>query len=86
MINKFFSTIFKPGCYGDPNQGNRMFGIPVAEKDSLSYADAFRLDRFLMVLRNLDLVWAVTKGVDVRKNNDNELYYKITIWEDLNVD
>lgn len=60
-----------------------MYALPVVEKEDMSYADCIRSVNLLETLKRLDLLWDVTYKGKRTRENDNELYYKITIWEPI---
>lgn len=84
MIHKKFegATIYKPGIYWNCKV-DMIHGIPIAQKIDLNNADCVRVKDFLDVLVRLDLIWSVSHS-HYKKANDNELYYKILIWKEIN--
>jgi hypothetical protein len=87
-INVSFSgsSLMIPGFYGDPYQKIRMYGIVVGVRDNMSYADAQRTFRLLCTLQRFELFRNATIDSGHRSiENDNELYYRVTIWEKTNV-
>ncbi len=77
------SGLIRPGYYGFPP--GMAYGLPVSEKQDMHYADAMRTNAFLETLKRLDIIWNVSYKGRRTKDNDNELYYEIIIWEKLNV-
>lgn len=82
MIPNMFNspTIYKPGIYWTKQV---MHGIPISQKIDLNNSDCVRVRDFLDVLVRLDIIWAVSHS-HYKKANDNELYYKILIWKEIN--
>jgi hypothetical protein len=76
------SNVLRPGYYGGPKVA---YGIPIASREDMSYADAKRTFALLEVFERLKLFRNVTMDQGLRKPGDNELYYRITIWENFNV-
>lgn len=57
----------------------------VGEKIDMHYGDAFRTQKFLYVLKELNLIHN-SRVTQRRYENDNEICYSITIEEKINVD
>ena len=81
-INTLFqlSAILRPGLYGVPKQ---MYGNIVGEREDMHHADCIRTAALLESFKRLDIVWDVTFKGRRSKENDNEIYYKLTIWEPI---
>jgi hypothetical protein len=76
------SGLLRPGFYGNPNRKSTMYGIPVGVKESMSYADAKRTYDLLLTFERFKLFRNATIDPGRRTlENDNELYYRVTIWE-----
>lgn len=78
------SVLLRPGYYG-PLPGMN-YGLTVGEKEDMGFADCMRSVNLLETLKRLNIIWDVTYKGKRTKENDNELYYKITIWEKLNAE
>lgn len=60
------------------------YGIPVGERINMERWQAVRTHRLLRVFEKFGFFRNATMS-DYRNLSDNQLYYRVTIWEDLDV-